>query len=391
MKALLTHNFYRYAGGEDHVYRDETWLLREHGHQVVNYELSNTAIDSMGKFSIARNTFWNDTTYREVRNLIQQEAPDLLHSTNAFPLMSPSLYAAANHEGLPVVQSLHNYRLFCPGSTLLRNNVICEKCVGKRFAVSAVIHRCYQESYIASAVSATMHAYQWLRGTWTESVTQFIALTNHSREKFIEAGLPEDRIAVKPNFLRLDPGFKSLKQNYAIFVGRLSPEKGISVLLDAWKTLAGELPLKIIGEGPLENEVATACSTLENVEYVGQQPFDKVLEMIGSARMLIFPSIWYETFGRSMIEAKAVGTPAIASNMGAMAELNTHMKTGLLFEPGKKDDLIAKVRMLLANPKLETSLALKGREQFEQNFTAKINLNLLLAIYQQAIFRSRSI
>lgn len=384
MKALMCHNFYRLAGGEDQVYHDECWLLRHYGHQVVTYDVHNDALQSMGRWDAIKSTFWNRDTYRNVRQLIQTHGPDVVHCANTFPLLSPSVYDAANAEGVPVVQSLHNFRLFCPGSTLLRDGRPCQECLGKRFAIPAVIHKCYRGSRSATAVSAAMHSYRKSRGMWTDQIDRFIALTHDSKRIFVEAGLPEAKISVKANFVRPDPGVYSDKQDYAIFVGRLSAEKGIDVLIDAWESMSPQIPLKIVGDGPLADTLVARIADLPQVQWLGQRPFEEVLSLIGRARLLVFPSIWHETFGRSMIEAKATGTPVVASNLGAMAELNTDEVTGLLFQPGNAADLAAKVSRLLRDSELQSRIATAGRDQFEKHFTAEANIGTLLDVYRDA-------
>lgn len=384
MKVIMCHNFYKLAGGEDQVFRDECWLLEKHGHVVIQLVANNDEISALSRMELIKKTFWNSETYRNVRELIQSHSPDVVHCANTFPLISPSLYFAAAAERVPVVQTLHNFRLFCPSGYLLRNNLPCESCLGKQFAFPAVIYKCYRDSRLATAVSAAMHSYHRIRGTWHEKVGQYIALTEFSKQKFIQAGLPADRISVKPNFVHPDPGFSDQKEDYAIFVGRLSSEKGVQVLLDAWETLAARIPLKIVGDGPMADFISDRISRLPNVQWLGQQPFENVLHLIRSAKMLVFPSIWYETFGRAIIEAKAAGTPVIASNLGAMAELNMDRETGLLFEPGNSNDLVAKVELLIRDHELRERIGRQGREQFDRQFTAERNIRDLLHVYRKA-------
>jgi len=386
MKALMCHDFYQYQGGEDIVFADECWLLEEYGHQVVRYEKNNAQISSMNKLDLVRKTFWNAETYREVRDAIQAESPDVVHCANSFPLISPSLYRAVKDEGVPMVQTLHNFRLTCPGSTLMRDGRICEDCLGKRLALSGIRHRCYQGSFTATSISALMHAFHQLRGTWNDLVDQYIVLTEHSKSIFTEVGLPVDRMSVKPNFVRQDPGYVAHhdKQDYAVFVGRLSEEKGVRVMLDAWRTLSEKIPLVIVGEGPLADIVAAATEKDSRIRWVGQQSREATMRWIAAAKFLVFPSIWYETFGRSMIEAKACGTPVIASNIGAMSLLVTHLQTGLHYEPGNVADLIRQTNFLLDDDQLRSQLAKAGREQFENEFTPLKNIQMLLSVYRKA-------
>lgn len=383
MKALMCHNYYQAPGGEDQVFHDECELLHNRGQEVVRYRVHNDALASMGRWESAKKSVWNAQTYQEVRGLIRKHAPDVVHCANTFPLMSPSVYYAAAAEAVPVVQTLHNFRIFCPAGTLLRNHQPCELCLRKSFAWPAMLHRCYRSSVATTAASSAMHAYHRFRGTW-DMVSQYIALTDFSRGKFIAAGLPADKIVVKPNFVQPDPGFRENKEDYVVFVGRLSPEKGIDVLLDAWRSEQRQIPLKIVGDGPLGDMVRAHCRANPMIQWLGAQPFERTLQLIAAARMLVFPSIWYETFGRSMIEAKAAGTPVIASDLGAMAELNTHGENGLLFEAGNAVELRTQVESVWDDDALARRLALGGRAQFESQFTADHNFHRLMEVYLKA-------
>ncbi|MBL7042540.1 MAG: glycosyltransferase, partial [Pirellulaceae bacterium] len=321
MKLLLCHNYYQQPGGEDQVFAAEGRLLRSRGHHVVEYTKHNDDIKRMGRWEAAKKTVWNGEVYEELRELIRSERPDILHATNIFPLISPAAYAAARDEGVPVVQSLHNYRLICPKALLMRDGRACESCLGKRFAWPAVVHACYRGSRAATAVVGTMLAVHRRRGTWTQSVDRYIALTEFARQKLIEGGLPANAITVKPNFLPEDPGPGDGLGGYSIYVGRLSAEKGVDVLLDAWSRIDGDIPLRIVGDGPLAETVRAATADDPRVRWLGQKPHDEVLDLIGDARFLVFPSICFETFGLTTVEAFAKGTPVVASRLGAMQEL----------------------------------------------------------------------
>ena len=384
MKALLCHNFYRYAGGEDQVFRDESWLLETHGHEVIRWSRHNEGIHGIGKLQLARRTFWNGEVYRELRELIQQQAPDVIHFHNTFPLMSPAAYYAAKHEGVPVVHSLHNFRLICPGSTLLRDGKVCDQCVGRAVAWPSVVHACYQGNRLATAVTAGMNAWHRARGTWRHAVDRYIALTEQAKRTLVDGGLPAEKICVKPNFVQPDPHVGSGDGDYAIFVGRLSREKGIETLLDAWESSRRLLPLMLVGDGPLRDTVLTRLQGQDRIRWLGQRPFAEVLTLIGRSRMLIFPSIWYETFGRSVIEAFATGTPVIGSRMGAMQELIEDGRTGLLFRPGDADDLATKVEELSCQSAVRDTMSRAAREEYLRQYTAEKNYELLSDIYRSA-------
>jgi glycosyltransferase involved in cell wall biosynthesis len=384
VKFLLCHNYYQQPGGEDQSFAAEARLLETNGHDVVRLTLHNDTIGSMGRLNVVRQTLWNSQVYTRVRQLIRQERPHLMHCTNTFPLLSPAVYYAARAEGVPVVQSLRNYRLLCPNALFLRDGQVCEDCLGKTVPWPGVMHGCYRGSRAASAVVATLTAGHRFLGTWTRAVDLYFTLTEFARRKFVEGGLDAERIAVKPNFIDPDPGSGSGRGGYAVFVGRLSPEKGIDTLLEAWTHISERINLKIVGDGPLAEQVQAANRLDPRIEWLGRRTPDEVLALIGEAACLVMPSIWYETFGRTIIEAFARGTPVVASRIGALAELVDEGRTGLLFRPGDAGDLASAVQRLGADPERLAKMRAEARREYETKYTAEINYRLLLAIYQRA-------
>ena len=338
MKILLCHNFYQQPGGEDECFRQEGELLQTHGHAVLRYTRHNDDVQKMSSLGVARQTLFSPRTYREVRELIHRERPDVVHCTNTFPLISPAVYNAAYDEKVPVVQALHNYRLLCPGALLLRDGNVCESCLGKSFPWPAIQHGCYRDNRLASGVVALMLAVHHWRKTWQKRVTLYYALTEFGRRKFIEGGLPADRMLVKPNFITPDPQPAS-EQGYVAFVGRLSQEKGIRTLLDAWSKLQTPVPLKIAGDGPLREMVAAAAEADSRITWLGRVSPAAAVEFVGNASCMILPSLWYEGFPRTIIEAFSRGTPVIASQLGSMEEVIDHGRTGFHIEPGNPDDI----------------------------------------------------
>lgn len=385
MKVLLCHNFYQQPGGEDQVYADEAWLLQRGGHEVIRFEQHNDVLKEKRAWDAAKTTFWSRESYQALHRLVATHRPDVAHFHNTFPLISPSGYQAVRDAGIPVVQTLHNFRLICPGALLMRSGAPCERCVTKRFAWPGIVHGCYRESRKATAVTAAAMSWHGMRGTWRNRVDRFIATTQQARALFVSGGLPEEKLAVKPNFVRPDPGRFSGPRQGAIFVGRLSPEKGIGTLLEAWQRLGDRIPLRIVGDGPLRDEVLQAQRSQPGIEWLGRLPFDQVLEQIGAAKTLLFPSLLYETFGRTMIEAFATGTPVIASDLGAMRELVADELTGLRFPVGDAAALVAQIDRLWADEILWERLSEGARREFERHYTADRNLQLLQEIYEQAI------
>lgn len=385
MKILLCHNYYQHRGGEDESFDDEAALLQAHGHDVLLYTRHNDAIHEMGRLDVARRTLWNRQVYDDLRALISRHRPEVMHCTNTFPLLSPSALHAARDEGVPVVQALRNYRLFCLNSFFLRDGAVCEACLGKRIPWPGVLHGCYRDSRIASAVVASMFHVRDSMRTWGRTVNLFFTLTEFSRQKFIEGGVHPERIVVKPNFVAPDPQPGGGQGGYAVFVGRLSIEKGIESLLAAWARLRCNTPLKIIGDGPLAHLVQAAAQRDRRIEWLGRKSRAEVLKIVGEALFLVMPSIWYETFGRTMMEAFAKGTPVLASRLGAMGEVVKDGHTGLHFNPGDADDLAAKAQLLLDDPARLADMRLAARREYEAKYTAERNYELLMGIYNRAL------
>lgn len=385
MKVLAVHNSYQQPGGEDQVFLAEAALLERYGHTVVRYSTHNDRVTEMNRLALTGAALWNHSTYRELRTLIRRERPHVAHFHNTFPLVSPASYYAARAEGVPVVQTLHNYRLLCPNALFFRDGRVCEDCMHKAIPWPGVVHKCYRGSRAASGLVATMLTTHRALGTWTEMVDVYVALTEFARGKFIEGGLPTEKLTVKPNFVYPDPGSGGGDEGHALFVGRLSPEKGVGTLLAAWERLQGRVPLKIVGDGPLRKQVVEATSRYSQIEFLGYRPEGEVHALMKEASVLVFPSGWYETFGRVVAEAFATATPVIAADIGAIAELVDHGRVGFRFRPGDPDDLAAQVERFLSHPEKHARMRRQARAEFEAKYTAERNYQSLLEIYQSAL------
>ena len=380
MKILVCHNAYQQPGGEDEVVRTERRLLEERGHDLVPFTRHNDEIERMAALSVAGATLWSRATRRDLARLLKRERPDIVHCHNTFPLISPSAYYAARDAGTPVVQTLHNYRLVCSNAQLFRDGGPCEDCVGKSLPWPGVLHACYRDDRRASAVVVAMLGLHRALGTWSRLVARYIALTEFARRKFVEGGLPADRIAVKPNFLHPDPGPGRGDGGFALFVGRLSEEKGIETLLRAWEGI-DDVPLRIVGEGPLAPLVREAAERTGSVRWLGRLPQEEVQRLLGEARCLVVPSRWYEGFPRVVVEAYARGTPVVASRLGGLAEIVDGRRTGRLFRPDDADELARAVRSIDAEA---GALRAAARAEFEARYTAEASYRTLMRIYAEA-------
>ncbi len=391
MNILMLHNSYQFRGGEDESYESEVRMLRDEGHFVETIHIDNSQITSKSRIHVAIQSLWSGQSYDLVDRKLQEGQFDVLHVQNFFPLLSPSVYYAARKHGVAVVQTLRNYRLLCPNVFLFRNGHVCEDCLTKVFKYPGVLHGCYRDSRMATAAVAAMTAFHTVGGTWLNAVNFYIALTDFARDKFIEAGFPPGKLMVKSNFVYPDPGCGDGRGGYALFVGRLSPEKGLQTLLAAWKLLNKDWKLKIVGEGPLAPIVEGFCRDNPDVEWLGPRSRAEVGKLMGAAQVLVFPSEWYETFGRVAIESFAAGTPVIASRLGAMAEVGEEMRTGLLFKPGDPDDLAEKLRWILEHPKQVEAMRHEARLLYESRYTMNKNCQLLIQAYECAKLASRSV
>jgi len=389
MKILLVHNYYKLSGGEDEVFRREKHLLVDAGHEVGVYVRDNNEINdqtTVQKISLAARTTWAWDSHRDLASLLHREKPDIAHFHNTFPLVSPSAYYACASAGVPVVQTLHNPRLICPAATLSRNGKPCEDCAQSAFLWPAVRHACYQDSRAKSALVGSMLVAHRLAGTWNAKVDRYIASTKFYRRKFADAGIRPERIALKPHFVETDPGVRDRPGNYALFIGRLSGEKGISTLLKAWDDLK-HVPLRIRGEGPLAECVQQAANAEGSpVNVVPRLSGEDLLQLIRGARFLVWPSEgFYETFGLVAIEAFACGVPVIASRLGAMAEIVTDGFTGVHFCPADPADLAGKVEWAWSHPEELERMGRIARLEFERKYTREKNLSLLEEIYHEVL------
>jgi glycosyltransferase involved in cell wall biosynthesis len=386
VRILLVHNRYQQPGGEDGVVRSEAEMLRRQLHEVALYEADNDGIEGpLDCLKTAVRCLWSLRAQRSFCKRLSDFEPDVVHVHNFFPLISPAVHYAAHNRGIPVVQTLHNYRLLCPAATLLRNGSVCEACTREWYPVSAVRHACYRKSRAATVAVSNMLVFHRAIGTWINTVTRFIALSEFARRKFVSSGMPEDRISVKPNFLADDPGPGQGDGDYVLFVGRLSQEKGIACLLQAWKTLRSKLRLIIVGDGPLAPMVRDYASTDRTIEWLGFLNCSEVLDLMGKAFALVFPSVWYEGFPLVLAEALAKGLPVIASDLGSMAEIITHRKTGLLFAPGSPLDLVNALQWAFDHPSEIRAMREHARLEFESKYTAETNYRQLMRIYEAAL------
>jgi glycosyltransferase involved in cell wall biosynthesis len=390
MKILILHNRYKIIGGEEGVVKAEYTLLEERGHKVTVFEVSNDRIVGIwGKLSTAINGIYSLSSKQQVSDAIAQLEPDLVHVHNFFPLLSPSVYDACVDAEVPVVQTLHNYRLICPKAMPFRNGQICEDCFDRVIPWSGVVHGCYRNSHIQSASVAAMLGLHHWQGTWHKRVDAYIALSDFQKQVFVRAGLPAERFFVKPNFVFGSEPQDVERDDFALFVGRLSEEKGVEILLDAYLQHQLTIPLKIIGDGPSRAKLAAQAAGLPQVTFLGQQEATVVAQMMQRAQFLVFPSIWYEGFPLTIAESYACKLPVIASRLGSMSEIVRDGVTGLHFESGNAADLASKMRWAIADPQSMQKMGDAAYEIYQNCYTPQANYQQLIQIYKSAIDRAK--
>jgi len=382
MRILLAHNFYKNRGGEYSVYQNEARLLEEMGHDVFRFEKDNISIDNMSlseKVSLLWKTTWNAAIIEELRNVIRKIEPDLLHVHNFFPLMTPAIYKASKLENVPVVQTLHNFRILCANGSFLRNNEPCEKCLeGSNF--NAIRYKCYRNSYLQSFAIERMISTHQNRNTWNRLVDTFICFTEFSKSKFVQAGIEADKIKIKPNFLPLVPSSESTSEGPIIFIGRFESAKGAETLLKASIKLP-HLKFEVIGD----ELISIQKSRYQNINFNGRLPHDELINKLQKSSLLVFPSLCYEGMPMSIIEAFACSVPVIASNLGNMPNMVKDAYNGLLFETGNSDELAQKIEGLMSDKEQLRKMSDNCRQNFEERYTAESNYKILMKIYEETL------
>jgi glycosyltransferase involved in cell wall biosynthesis len=391
MKILVAHNFYQMPGGEDIVFLKEKRMLAARGHEIVEYVRYNRDIQTKGVWdfvTLPARMIWNSDSYNEVKCLLNKHRPDVAHFHNIFPLISPAAYNACWEAGVPVVQSLHNSRLICPASVMFYNGSFCQDCLGKAFPWPGVVRACYRHSHLQTGGVGLMSTIHRSIGTWDRMVSRYVVFTDFYYRKFQEAGFPVQRLVIKPHFVE-DPGVRDGPGSYALYVGRLAAEKGISTLLHAWKKLP-HIPLKICGGGPLTSMVQDFANTSGGVvEVLPFSSSEEIARLMKGAAFLVWPSEFSETFGLVAVEAFACGVPVIASSLGAMPELVLDHRRGLTFCVGDAGDLAAKVTWAWEHAEEMVHMGRSARSEYETKYAIDGNYDCLIEIYRDAIAQRR--
>lgn len=381
MRILFIHNFYRKAGGEDQVVAKEVELLKAHQHTVQLLAFQNDVFSKSLKGIQA--LFYNDVAYQRVIAEIAQFQPDVIHVHNFFYQASPAVFYAAKAKGIPTVLTLHNYRTICANALLMRNALPCEQCTQQLFPVHGIRHKCFQDSAIKTALLTATTAWHKWKGTWHKLVDRVIVLTAFAKQKFISSslGIPEHKFIVKANSVAEQSVLPLEKRaDTVVYVGRLSPEKGIEVLLEAAKHT--DHTIQLIGDGPLKDMVLEAAKSCTNIQYLGQQPHKEVIRAIQGSKGLLLPSVCYEGLPNTVLEAFSTGTPVVVSDLDNLNQLVIHHKNGLTFSTGNGKALAQSIDQLLAQTDRWQELADQAYNSYQQQYTQQKNYEQLITLYQ---------
>jgi len=389
MRLLVIHNHYQQPGGEQVAVEAQVSLLRERGHKVNLYTRDNAEIERYRlwqKAAFFPAAVFSRRTYGEIRTLIARERPDVAHVHNVFPLISPSVYLALKDSGVPVVQTVHNFRFLCPNALFYTRGRICERCKYGN-TLHAVRWKCYRQSYILSSLYALTIGLHRRAGTFN-LIDRFIALTEFTAQKLVESGLTtQDKISVLGNFMP-NPlpshGSFETREPYVVYLGRLSPEKGVEVLLDAATGLP-DLKVKIAGGGPQSGALRAIAQRrgLQQVEFLGRVVGEEKWKLLRHATAVVVPSVWYETFSFAALEGPVAGTPVVASNLGSLPYVVEDGKSGLLFQAGDSQDLREKLAWLVRHTAEALRMGRYGRQVVEKKYSAEAHYGKLMEIYAE--------
>ena len=376
-------------GGEETVVALEKRLLRDRGHVVEDFQVSNARLKGAHTFRqiLAVPSFlWSRCSYAMLRRRIAEFAPDVVHVHNTFPELSPSVFWAARRAGVPVVQTLHNFRHVCANALLLRDGVRCENCVG-RGGGSALLHRCYAHSLSRTAVVVATGILHRVIGTYSRGVDAFITLNDFNREIFRRGGLPDNKLLVKANFVPASQLGNCPRKRQAIFVGAMTPSKGVHLLLEAWSVARlAEFELLLVGDGPERQSLERKFAHLGNIAWCGQLERPQIFERMAESRVLVFPSLAYENCPMVVLEALSVATPVVSANHSSLAAIIQHQKEGLLFQTGDAQALASALReALLADDGVWAQWSSAARQTHAERYSDDVNYRQLISIYRNVM------
>ena len=382
-RVLAVHSYYQQRGGEDVIFETECALLEAHGHEVTRHVTHNDALDARGRLRAGIDAIWNRDEARRLRAVADATRPDIAQVFNTFPLLSPAIFHALDSAGVPAVLNVQNYRLFCLNALFHRDGHLCEDCFGRRLAWPGVVHGCYRDSRAGSAIVAGMLVTHRARRTWTRRVACHIVPTAFLRDKLVAGGIDAERVAIKPNLVSPDPGIGEHRGGFALFAGRLTPEKGVATLLNAWALLSDPPLLRIAGDGPLRDLVSG--STNARVEWLGPRPKEELAALMRDATVLIAPSEWYEGAPMVIAEAYATGLPVIGTALGGVGAMVMDGVTGLLTPAGDVAALAERVVWAFERSDELVTMGRNARAVYERDHAPETGYRRLRDIYDRVL------
>ena len=394
MKILAIHNFHRKgsASGDDQVFKSETALLESHGNRVIKYTVSNDEFDNaglIGKLSATFGMLWSFKNYNAVKRIIAAEKPDLVHIHTFFPLLSPSILYAAKRSGTKVVATLHDTRFVCPCSTSLRGTELCNECGdGKYFRMCK--YRCFKNSKLQSFIVAGIFSYHRFRKSFYRQIDKYICLNENQINLLTNIGFDKNKITKKYNFVPdAEANLKAMKidglpKRYVVFYGRIGEEKGIRILMQIWNKLQ-DIPLVVMGAGPLEQEFKSWADQHKNVYFLGYTQHDKCLSIVKGGEFVVFPSIWYEGCSMVEIETESLGKGLVATDLGFSTEAIEDGVNGFKVRLGDVEEFRKCILNLWKNPEQSIQIGNNARQDYEKKYRPEDNYEQLMAIYKQTM------
>lgn len=392
MKVLLIHNFHRKgsASGDDQVYKNEISLLESHGHTVIKYTISNDEFDQLGiirKIISTLGMLWSFDNYKSVKNICKEKRPNIVHIHTFFPLLSPSIFYAAKRSGIKVIVTLHDTRFICPCATSLRGTQLCNEC-GDGHYFRMCKYKCFKNSRLQSLIIAFIFKYHRIRKSFYKQIDKYICLNENQIKLLLEIGFDPKKIVKKYNFVpdkktHLKPiKIEYIPDRYVVFYGRIGEEKGIRILMKIWDIIS-DIPLVIMGSGPLENELQSWAKNKEHVYFLGYIENSQCLSIVENGAFVVFPSIWYEGCSMVEIEAESLGKALIATDIGFSIEVITNGINGYRVPLGNVDGFVEKISDLWNKPELCQEMGKNARKHYEENYLPEDNYFQLLEIYKE--------
>lgn len=394
MKILVIHNYHRKgsSSGDDQVFKNETDLLEKYGNKVIRYTVSNDSFDStgiVGKIFATFGMLWSFKHYNAIKKIMKEEKPDIVHVHTFFPLLSPSILYAAKKCGVKVVATLHDTRFICPCATSLRNFKICNECLdGHYFRMSK--YNCYKGSKLQSIIIAGIFKYHRMRKSFYRQIDRYICLNENQIKLLVDAGFDNRKIIKKYNFVPeakfglVTENKEKLPERYVVFYGRIGEEKGIRLLMEIWEKIS-DIPLVVMGTGPLEKEFKDWAYKQEKVYFLGYTEHDRCLSIVKNSEFVIFTSICYEGCSMVEIESESLGKGLVVTDLGFSSEAIENGVNGFKIKLGDINGFVDVIRTLWNQPQMISFIGKNARSDYELKYLPEDNYKQILKIYTDLI------